>query len=477
LLGILFLLPAGLNRPNYGDPLAGKIIDRMARAYANCMSYQDSGVATTRYVTATRTYATAKPFTTAFVRSDRFRLESQANDGSIRPVRTIVWANWKDARPWWNFWSSRCDIQTWWDLRPGIEKPASFDLALAGQWPDSVAKLLLRGDVQFQKLTQITEAKLAQDGRQDGVECFRVEGKYGKMPLTLWIDKKSYLVRRIDERLEVHGRDGKDFHTETTTIYHPAINEKIADKLLAFDPPVPARRLPAQPVAKAPAAGNLADARKANDPVAKQIVDRMVKTYAQCKSYRDSGIVSTRFIMANRDRTTENPFSTAFVRPDRLRFETETNDGSTQPSRCIVWCNGKEVQTWWDVRPGIEKPESLDRTGASGVSGGSFNIIPPLLMPGKLHGGVLTRLAALTRAEDDKLGKFECFRIEAARGHRPIAVWIDKKSYLLRRLDDRYEVKPPRGESFRVETTTTYDPTITETVADKLLEFAPPAGK
>jgi outer membrane lipoprotein-sorting protein len=477
LLGILFLLPFGLNRPNYGDPLAGKIIDRMARVYANCKSYQDSGVVTTRYLTDTGDRATAKPFATAFVRSDRFRLESQEDDGSTRPVRVIVWANWKDVRPWWNFWSNRCDIQTWRDIRPGIEKSKSFDLAVAGQRPDGVPKLLLRGEVQFQKLTQLTEAKLAEDGQLDGVECFRVEGKYGNSPLTLWVDKKSYLVRRIDERLAVHGADGKDFRVEVTTAYHPIIDEKVADKLLEFDPPVSAPELPAKPVAKANAIGDPQNASKPNVPSTKQIVDRMVKTYAQCKSYRDAGVVTTLFVMASRNRTTKNPFTTAFVRPDRFRFASEKNDGSTRPSRYIVWCNGKEVQTWWDVRPGIEKPGSLDRTGADGVSGGgSFNVIPPLLMPDKLR-GVLTRLAASKRAEDDMLDKVECFRIESANGNRAITVWIDKKSYLVRRVDDRYEVRPSKGERFRVEATTTYDPVIDEKIANKLLDFDPPTAK
>ena len=121
---------------------------------------------------------------------------------------------------------------------------------------------------------------------------------------------------------------------------------------------------------------------------------------------------------------------------------------------------------------GNREPESsLDQVPA----GGSFNMIPPLLMPGKLSGGVLTHLKAPERAEDDKLGKVACFRIEGTWGDRPITVWIDKKSYLVRRFDQQYEVNPSKGESFRVEDTTTYDPTIDKKIADKLLEFDLPA--
>jgi hypothetical protein len=89
-LGAMFLSRFGLNRPNYCDPFAGKILDRMARMYANCKSYRDSGVVATQYFTDTGNRTVAKPFATAFVRSDRFRLESRSNDGSTRQVGAIV---------------------------------------------------------------------------------------------------------------------------------------------------------------------------------------------------------------------------------------------------------------------------------------------------------------------------------------------------------------------------------------------------
>lgn len=51
-------------------------------------------------------------------------------------------------------------------------------------------------------------------------------------PITLWIDKKSYLVRRIDEQATFD-----TFRTQMTTTYEPVIDGEIADKLLEFDPP------------------------------------------------------------------------------------------------------------------------------------------------------------------------------------------------------------------------------------------------
>src|SRR6266446_1183608 len=44
---------------------------------------------------------------------------------------------------------------------------------------------------------------------------------------------------------------------------------------------------------------------------ANQLLDRMSKAYADCKSYRDSGIAKTVFIQADGKRTVEKPFTTA----------------------------------------------------------------------------------------------------------------------------------------------------------------------
>ena len=214
-------------------------------------------------------------------------------------------------------------------------------------------------------------------------------------------------------------------------------------------------------------------AAESAQPLAQQIIDRMAKAYTDCKSYRDSGAVRTLFVMANGNRTTERPFTTAFVRPDRFRFEYQENDGATQPRRYIIWCNGKDVQTWWDVRPGIEKPESLGLAlaGATGVSGGSAHTIPSLLLPGNL-GASLAVITDAKRTEDGKLEKVECFRVKGNYGRQPITIWIDKKSYLVRQIDEQRTF-----DTFRTEQTTTYDPTINEKIADEMLKFDPPAAQ
>jgi outer membrane lipoprotein-sorting protein len=228
-------------------------------------------------------------------------------------------------------------------------------------------------------------------------------------------------------------------------------------------------------VALLPLAPAVADEPKPDDPSPQQILDRMAKVYAGCKTYRDSGVVITVFVEGVfGKRTVEKPFTTAFVRPDRFRFEyKDTRTGSGQ-SRYIVWSDGKAVQTWWDVGARLQKPESLGLAlaGATGVSGGSAHTIPALLLPDEVGGRRLTDIKELRRAEDGKLEKVECFRIEGKYAGVPTTLWIDKKSYVVRRIDEQ-----EKFDNFRTEETTTYEPIIDEKITDEMLEFAPPVQK
>ena len=72
------------------------------------------------------------------------------------------------------------------------------------------------------------------------------------------------------------------------------------------------------------------------------ILERMATTYATCRSYHDQGVVKTVFIKDRERRLVRKPFRTAFVRPDRFRFEYE-QDGVKQ---VIVWRHGRSVRSW-----------------------------------------------------------------------------------------------------------------------------------
>lgn len=207
----------------------------------------------------------------------------------------------------------------------------------------------------------------------------------------------------------------------------------------------------------------------------KQILEHMAKTYAECKSYRDSGIVKTVFIRVWSRWTKELVFNTAFIRPDRFRFEYYEKDCiNEEKDLYIVWRKGNEIRTWWDIKPGTENPPSLDLAvaGATGVSDCSAHTIPALLLPDEISGRRLTDITEASRIEDAKLDETECFRVHGNFGDSPTTLWIEKKTYLLRRIDDETKFK-----DFQTVRTTTYEPVVDGEVADNLLEYNPPNQK
>lgn len=205
-----------------------------------------------------------------------------------------------------------------------------------------------------------------------------------------------------------------------------------------------------------------------NGKVTERILDRMAKAYAECKSYRDSGVIKTKYFTKTA-YSLEHSFNTAFVRPDRFRFEIKDED-----HRLLISANGQNVQTWWDLEPGIQTPKSLEfaMAQAVGFSGGFVGRIPAMLMPNKLEipGGL--DLIAPKQIEDGKLQNVECFRLEYNFRDEQFTLWIDKRSYLVRRIDEQIKL-----DRIRIERTTTFDPTINGKITDEMLEFDPPSPR
>jgi hypothetical protein len=230
---------------------------------------------------------------------------------------------------------------------------------------------------------------------------------------------------------------------------------------------------------------------------ASEILERMAAVYAKCESYQDSGCVTTIFIQDDGQRTNKRPFSTTFVRPARFRFEFKDSFDGHNWHRYVVWANGADVRTWWDIRPGVVQPPSLSLglAGATGVSGGSAHTVPALLIPDSISGRRPTDLTQLRRLENAKLDGVDCLRIQGSirieidpaelerrrqltlRVTRkdlpnsisgPETLWIAKSTFLLIRID-----KQTQFDNFRTESTTNYKPLIDSAIADSQLEFDP----
>ncbi len=210
-----------------------------------------------------------------------------------------------------------------------------------------------------------------------------------------------------------------------------------------------------------------------------QVLSRMAETYRGASSYQDEGEVTTVFYEARGERTVVKPFATAFVRPDRFRFEFRTVRGEQEEDRMIVWEQGGAVRVWWTAEPEEKKAASLDLAlaGATGISGTSAHAVPSLLLPDRVNGRRLTELDEPARLEDATEGGVDCFRIQGRFGGRagapgaPMTLWTDKASFLLRKIET--EKQFPK---FRATETLTYRPTLNGSIAPRQLEFGAPAA-
>ena len=214
---------------------------------------------------------------------------------------------------------------------------------------------------------------------------------------------------------------------------------------------------------------------------AQQIVDRMCTTYAECERYRDTGAVVLTFIPKDRDGHTDTrPFATAFVRPDRFRYQFESNPAPSVPGPMyayIVWRNDTEIVSWWDVTGERNEYEDLGHAlaGPAGVSGGSALLIPSMLMPEMHPSNGLLRLTEPTRLDDEDIDGHACFVVEGVSPTREkCRVWIDTASFLARRVDST-DVMEKQG--LAVEHSTRIEPEIDVEIPDETFRREPPAGE
>jgi hypothetical protein len=213
-----------------------------------------------------------------------------------------------------------------------------------------------------------------------------------------------------------------------------------------------------------------AEALHSDGLTAKEIIKLMKEEYAMSTSYSDSGVVRIVFIRSDGRRTVEKPFTTAFIRPDRFRFEYKEKTHGNRVHRFIVCLEGKNLQTYWDVDNDL-KPESLDReiAAATGISHGSAITVPAMLLPKEIKWRRAIRFHKPKRIGDDIFDMVECFRVHDLILGRPVTFWIDKKSFLLRKIYREQEFV-----DFRTQETTTYKPILNGRIMDNMLEFNPP---
>ena len=200
---------------------------------------------------------------------------------------------------------------------------------------------------------------------------------------------------------------------------------------------------------------------------ADEIISRMNSVYANSHSYQDSGMVKDVFLKTNETRIAEKPFTTAFIRPDRFRYEFRETPPGRKERRFVIHQDGKTLRVHWDLPRDANAP-TLDRAiaMATGISSESAITVPGMLLPKEITWRRAIRFSKPTRIQDERVGNRDCFRIHDQFRYNVVTYWIDKENFLLRKI-----FKEATFDDFRVESTTTYAPVMNGFVEPSLLTF------
>lgn len=205
---------------------AVEIIEATVATYHNCDSYRDTGLVRTTSFRDDIERVSDRPFTTAFTRAGHFRFEfEESGVFGITVKRYIIWTDGDK-------------VLTWWDVRPGIEEQENLSSAIAGatgvsgRSAHTIPVLLLPDRISGRRLTDMTDLERVEDASIGGTECYSIHGQYGGYTMTVWIEKATHLIRRIDFKLV-----REDLHFETTTTYDATVNAPVPTSALAFNPP------------------------------------------------------------------------------------------------------------------------------------------------------------------------------------------------------------------------------------------------
>ena len=225
-------------------------------------------------------------------------------------------------------------------------------------------------------------------------------------------------------------------------------------------------------------------------PDPRDLARKVETVYASCRTYRDTGQATQVFRNAQgqeQGRADRKPrkITTAFVRPDKFRFEFDDDRGG-RLIRNLIWMDGRSLKSWWDLRPGVQTPESLQFAlgAAAGVTESSSMTIPPLLLPALLKrpNALSEGPGELSLLEDEAIGPHDCHRLRRRydavnfQNKRNFEVvdtyWIDAKTSAIRRV-----VKEMQLDEGRAVGTLDLEPEFDVELPVAALAFDPPEAK
>ena len=210
------------------------------------------------------------------------------------------------------------------------------------------------------------------------------------------------------------------------------------------------------------------------DPKLAEILNRMAKAYATCKTYRDTG--TARSVTTRGDKkpfVSESRFTTVFVRPQKLRYEVRHVRWDKREECVILWRSGQDVKAWLDgYQPQERQPSITAAVSASqGIFTDAYPYVPAQLFieEGLVGMNFTMMLKDAIRLEDAPLEDHLCYRMEVKHGPSLFTVWVDQKTFAVRQL-----TTVGTGRDRKYEHTVIFHPVLDGEVTEKDLEYNPP---
>lgn len=202
------------------------------------------------------------------------------------------------------------------------------------------------------------------------------------------------------------------------------------------------------------------------------ILQRMIKVYASCSSYQDTGVVETIYSEVSARPVNLIPFKTYFSRPDLFRFEFQnTNRATGDALSTVLWC-ARNGCHYYEEGEGVEDKSSpgLAIASATGVSGGAAYTVPTILFQDRI-GFQLMELTDLVLKGEERFEGTACYVLTGNHPFGPrYEIWIGKQDYLMRKLTTR---STSSGLAL-IENEIHRDIKINLTIPPRTFQFKPP---
>ncbi len=190
--------------------------------------------------------------------------------------------------------------------------------------------------------------------------------------------------------------------------------------------------------------GSSRDSDETAIETADQVLDRMVQVYRSADAYNDRGIVRLKYRLDGQWVHDDGQFAVKFVRPNMLYLRayqlTLASDG--QKIHAIVadqQTADLDGQILTKAAPAQLRLDTLydDPVVLNAVAGGMGG--PPvtleLLMGEKPLSEVFAPGSSREMLDDDVIRGHACYRIQARLPEGPLVFWVDRESFVLRRLE------------------------------------------